>query len=80
MSRFLPVCDGVLTSQGATLQCTGGAGWISVDATYMPGQFDINQLDKGVCASSFASGFIMIASILLVARLVSVVLKAIRVF
>ncbi len=80
MSRYLPVCDGVITPVASWVQCTGGAGWISVDATYLPGQFDLTMLDPAACSAAYAAGFVLVGGVLLVARAVRFLLEAIRVF
>lgn len=80
MARYLPVCDGVLSSAGAgQIRCSGGSGWISVDATYLPGQFNISMLDASLCSEYFAVGFISVGGVLLVAKAASLVLGAFRV-
>jgi len=83
MSRYLPVCDGVLSLSPLAkqyIQCTGGAGWISVDATYLPGQFNLSMVDPFVCSQAFGAGFSCVGVVLLAAKGVQLVLRAIRGF
>jgi hypothetical protein len=79
MSRYLPVCDGVISISSSFVQCTGGLGWQSIDATYLPGQFDISMLDAVVLSQYFAAGFFMCASVLAVCFGVGMILKSIAV-
>lgn len=79
MARYLPVCDGVLTNRGAGgLSCTGGAGWVSVDASYFPGQFSPSQIDPAICAQNFSIGFGLVGGVILLSRGFSIILEFIR--
>lgn len=78
MAKYLPVCDGIIQSVSNTVSCTGGPGWFFVDATYLPGQFDISMIDVSLAGQYMATGFFIAAVPLLTGKAVELILRAMK--
>ena len=77
MSRYVPVCDGTLTVNGSSIECTGT--WLtSVDASSIPGAFDIHALSPSLAAEYFGVGFGLVGTVAVIALGIGIVLKFLR--
>ena len=77
MSRYLPVCNGTLTVNGSSIECTGT--WLTtVDASSIPGAFDINTLSPSLAAEYFGVGFGLVGTICVIAIGVGVIVKFLK--
>ncbi|UZR30725.1 hypothetical protein [Methylococcus mesophilus] len=77
--RYVPICDGLLVDTGGPVSPTCAGTWLlNIDASGIPGAFDISTLDPIACLSAFSSGFVIVGSVLLVGLAVAMVLDAIR--
>ena len=73
----IPVCPGNITAgMDGSLLCD--SAWTWMDASVIPIPFDYSQVDPLVIAEMFTSGFVLVGSIWLVARVVAIILSMIR--
>ena len=73
----IPVCPGNITEDvNGMLLCD--SAWTWLDASVLPVPFDYSQVDPLVIAQMFTSGFVLVGSIWIVGKVVSVILSMIR--
>lgn len=63
--RYVPICDGELVSSGAVAPKCSGQWLLNIDASGIPGAFDISLLDPVAVANAIGSGFLLVAPCLL---------------
>lgn len=77
--RYVPLCDGVLVDSGSPLAPTCSGTWLlSIDASGIPGAFDIAVLDPVVLGGFFGAGFLAVGTVLVMAIPAIAVLRSIR--
>jgi len=76
--RYVPLCDGVINDLGnGTISCTGT--WLtSIDASSIPGAFDISMLDATVVMNYFGAGFGIVGMCAVLGIAVGIVLDTIK--
>jgi hypothetical protein len=77
MARYIPICDGVLTINGQAAECVGT--WLTnVDASVIPGAFDVGVLDPVLIMNYFGAGFGIVGACAVLGICVGVILRFIR--
>lgn len=77
MSRWIAICDGSITVDGSgLLHCSGT--WINIDASSIPGAFDVNLLSPVTALSYFGAGFGVVASVAVTAIGAGILLSFLR--
>lgn len=77
--RYVPICDGLLVDSGSPLAPTCSGTWrLNIDASGIPGAFDISVLDPASLASAFGAGFLLVGTVLVVAIPARLIVEQIR--
>jgi len=76
--RYVPLCDGTLTDLGnGTVSCSGT--WLTtIDASPIPGAFDLSLLDPALVMNYFGAGFGIVGACALLGICVGAILHMIR--
>jgi hypothetical protein len=77
MASVIPVCEGTL-SAGAAGEIVCSGPWSFLESAVFPAPFDPSQLDPGVLAAMFSSGFALILFFWSLGRGISAVLSFIK--
>lgn len=76
--RYVPICDGELASSGTLGPKCLGQWLLNIDASGIPGAFDISVLDPASLASAFGAGFLLVGTVLIVAIPARLIVDQIR--